>query len=54
MIDSFVENRPQQGFNHQIEQVSCDIAAGKIESDTVSWDDSRAFQQQMAAIKNHF
>lgn len=54
IVDSVVENRPQQGFNHQIEQVSCDIAAGKIESDVVSWDDSRAFQRQMAAIKKQF
>jgi len=53
-VESFSEERPQQGFNHQIEQVSCDLLAGKLQSEIVSWDDSRAFQRQMAAIKKQF
>lgn len=53
-VDQFAVERPQQGFNHQIEQVSCDLLAGKLQSDTVSWDQSRAFQRQMAAIKQQF
>ena len=53
-IDCFAVERPQQGFNHQIEQVSCDLLAGKLQSEVVSWDDSRAFQRQMAAIKKQF
>jgi predicted dehydrogenase len=53
-IDRFAVQRHQQGFNHQIEQVSCDLLAGKLQSDIVSWDHSRAFQRQMAAIKQQF
>ena len=53
-IDRFAVERPQQGFNHQIEQVSCDLLAGKLQSEVVSWDHSRAFQRQMAAIKKQF
>ncbi len=53
-IDRFAVERPQQGFNHQIEQVSCDLLAGKLQPEIVSWDDSRAFQRQMAAIKQQF
>ena len=53
-VDQFAVERPQQGFNHQIEQVSCDLLAGKLQSDVVSWNDSRAFQRQMAAIKEKF
>lgn len=53
-IDRFCEERAQQGFNHQIEQVSCDLLAGKLHSEVVSWDHSRAFQRQMAAIKKQF
>ena len=53
-VDRFSEERFQQGFNHQIEQVSCDLLAGKLQPEVVSWDDSRAFQRQMAEIKNQF
>jgi predicted dehydrogenase len=53
-IDRFCEERPQCGFNHQIEQVSCDLLAGKLQSEVVSWNHSRAFQRQMAAIKKQF
>jgi hypothetical protein len=53
-VDRFSERRFQQGFNHQIEQVSCDLLAGKLQSEVVSWDDSRAFQRQMAEIKSQF
>ncbi len=53
-VEQFNEERPQQGFNHQIEQVSCEILAGKVQPSVVSWDDSRAFQRQMAQIKTKF
>jgi len=53
-IDRFGVERPQQGFNHQIEQVSCELLAGKLQPEVVSWDDSRAFQRQMAKIKQQF
>jgi predicted dehydrogenase len=53
-VDRFSEKRFQQGFNHQIEQVSCELLAGKLQPEVVSWDDSRAFQRQMAEIKNQF
>lgn len=53
-VDRFSESRTQQGFNHQIEQVSCDLLAGKLQSDIVRWDDSRAFQRQMAKIRLSF
>jgi predicted dehydrogenase len=53
-IDRFAVDRPQQGFNHQIEQVSCELLAGKLQPEVVSWHDSRAFQRQMAAIKKQF
>ncbi|MCS5593491.1 MAG: hypothetical protein NZ730_02845 [Porticoccaceae bacterium] len=42
---NFPTQRPQQGFNHQIEQVSCGLLAGKLQPEVVSWDDSRAFQR---------
>ena len=38
----------------KIEQVSCDLLAGKLQSDIVRWDDSRAFQRQMAKIRLSF
>jgi predicted dehydrogenase len=53
-IDRFAVERPQCGFNHQIEQVSCDLLAGRLQSEIVSWNDSRAFQRQIAAIKQQF
>ncbi|MDG1474857.1 MAG: Gfo/Idh/MocA family oxidoreductase [Porticoccaceae bacterium] len=53
-IDRCEEVREHQGFNHQIEQVSCDIKAGKTESSVVTWNDSRAFQRHIQKIKTHF
>ncbi len=53
-IDCFSEDREHQGFNHQIEQVSRELLAGKLQPAIVSWDDSRAFQRHMAEIKTHF
>ncbi len=53
-IDRFKEDRLQQGFNHQIEQVSCEILSGNLQPKVVSWDDSRAFQRQIAEIKRRF
>jgi predicted dehydrogenase len=53
-IDTFIEERTCAGFNHQIECVSRDILAGKIQPEQVSWDDSRALQRQMAKIKHAF
>ena len=53
-VDRFAEQRPQQGFNHQIEQVSCELLAGKLQPEVVSWDASRAFQRHMAEIKARF
>jgi predicted dehydrogenase len=53
-IDSFSESRACQGFNHQIEHVSQELLAGKLKPTGVSWDDSRAFQRHMAAIKANF
>jgi predicted dehydrogenase len=53
-IERFKEERTQQGFNHQIEQVSCEILAGEVQPSVVSWDDSRAFQRHMAQIKTTF
>ena len=53
-IDRCTEQRPYQGFNHQIDYVSQELLAGKIQPERVSWDDSRAFQRHMAAIKTKF
>ena len=51
-IDRFSEPRSHHGFNHQIEYVSQELLAGKLQPNGVNWDDSRAFQRHMAAIKN--
>ena len=53
-VDRFNETRPHQGFNYQIEHVSLALLAGHLEPDCVRWEDSRAFQRQMAAIKTCF
>lgn len=50
-IDRYSEERPYHGFNHQIEYVSQELIAGKLEPERVSWNDSRAFQRHIAAIK---
>ncbi|MCS5587201.1 MAG: Gfo/Idh/MocA family oxidoreductase [Porticoccaceae bacterium] len=53
-VDRFGETRVQQGFNYQIEQVSCELMAGKLQPEVVTWEDSRAFQRHMAEIKMRF
>ena len=53
-VDRFGETRAQQGFNYQIEQVSCELMAGKLQPEVVTWEDSRAFQRHMAEIKMRF
>ena len=53
-VDHFNETRPHQGFNYQIEQVSLELIAGNLEPAYVRWEDSRAFQRQMAEIKSRF
>jgi len=53
-VDRFAETRAQQGFNYQIEQVSGELIAGKLQPEVVTWEDSRAFQRQMAEIKTRF
>ena len=53
-IDQYTDNRTQQGFNYQIEQVSDELLAGKLQPEVVTWQDSRAFQKQMADIKTNF
>jgi predicted dehydrogenase len=53
-VDHFNETRDHQGFNYQIEQVSLELLAGKLEPECVRWDDSRAFQRQIAEIKAGF
>lgn len=53
-IDTYTESRSCQGFNHQIEYVSQELLAGKLQPEWVSWDDSRAFQRHIAAIKENY
>ena len=53
-IDRIIEDREHQGFNHQIEQVSCEILAGQLRPSVVSWEDSRAFQRHIENIKMCF
>jgi predicted dehydrogenase len=53
-IDHYSEVRTHQGFNYQIESMSQELLAGKLEPEHVSWDDSRAFQRHMANIKLKF
>ena len=54
VIDQYSETRSQQGFNYQIEQVSQELIAGKLQPEVVTWEDSRAFQRHMAEIKTKF
>ena len=53
-VDRFSEDRECQGFHHQIERVSRELIGGKLQPEVVTWEDSRAFQKQMAEIKTHF
>jgi predicted dehydrogenase len=53
-VDHFNETRLHQGFNYQIEHVSLELLAGHLEPDCVRWEDSRAFQRQIAEIKTRF
>jgi predicted dehydrogenase len=50
-IDHYSEVRGHQGFNYQIDGMSQDLLAGKLQPEQVSWDDSRAFQRHIAKIK---
>ena len=50
-IDHFEEQRETFGFNHEIEQVSADILAGRKESAVVPLATSLALQQDMLAIR---
>ena len=53
-VDHYSDTRTQQGFNYQIKQVSHELLAGKLQPEIVTWQDSRAFQRQMATIKTKF
>lgn len=53
-VETFTEDREFFGFNHQIETVSRELLAGKRQPQVVTWQDSRAFQRQMANIKTTF
>ena len=50
-IDNFDDNRSTLGFDFQIQSVSADILAGKIESAIVSHAASLSFQKRMEMIK---
>ena len=53
-VDRFSDSRNCQGFHYQIEQVSRELIDGKLQPEVVTWQDSRAFQQHMAQIKDKF
>ena len=53
-VDGWSENRPHRGFNYQIERVSSEILAGKLQPEVVTWDDSRAFQRHIMAVRERF
>jgi predicted dehydrogenase len=50
-VDTYDDGRVGLGFNYQIESVSNDILAGKLESITVSHAASLSFQERMEMIK---
>jgi len=52
--DSFQDDRQGSGFEFEIDAVSADILAGRLESATVTAADSLAFQLHMARIKAQF
>ena len=52
--DSFQDDRQGTGFEFEIDAVSADILAGRLESATVTAADSLAFQLHMARIKAQF
>ncbi|WP_225318680.1 MULTISPECIES: Gfo/Idh/MocA family protein [unclassified Cellvibrio] len=53
-VDAFFDGRTTLGFDYQIESASCDILAGKIQSDVVPHSASLRFQRLMELIKTEW
>ena len=53
-VEIFEDERSFFGFKYQIDVMSQDLLDGKLQSEVVSWEDSRAFQLQLDKIKATF
>ena len=50
VLDHFSDARAGRGFEFEIEAVNRDLQAGRKRPETVTWNDSLAFQRHMAAV----